>query len=131
MRTARFLTGCLLLLALIQLATMPDGMMRQAGPAGIRLVLCSDDGLREVWLGEDGEITPVGEADASDGAPPHRRRPHCVQVALSLPEAAPPIPSLRRDRLAFATLARRPHQIAARPPGGTARHPRAPPHIRA
>lgn len=120
---ARLLPRTLLLLALVLLGTVPDGTMRQAGPDGIRLVLCTSDGTKEVWLTEDGDTVPVDEAEGKGGK--HDR--HCVQVALIAQNAPVPQPVPVELALLFADLARPDHQTLHRQIAGGARRARAPP----
>lgn len=120
---ARLLPRTLLLLALVLLGTVPDGTMRQAGPDGIRLVLCTSDGTKEVWLTEDGDTVPVDEAEGKGGD--HDR--HCVQVALIAQNAPVPQPLPVELALLFADMVRPDHQILHRQIAGGARRARAPP----
>lgn len=50
------LMPALLVLSLSLSGIVPQGMMRVAGDRGARLVLCTDDGPREIWLGADGAL---------------------------------------------------------------------------
>lgn len=79
------ITRALLLLALFGTGSVPDGTMRVARAEGMRLVLCTTEGTQEVWLGDDGKVTPVGEGQTGqdhDGQ-------HCVQVSVAGTEAPP------------------------------------------
>lgn len=113
-----------LLLGLVLHGTVPDGMMRQAGPeGGLRLVLCTPEGTKEVWLTEDGEAVPV-ETGGHDST---GHKPHCVQVALTFHDAPPPLGAPHPFILRPADLPRRSHQVLHRQVAGDARRSRAPP----
>lgn len=120
------MTRTLLLLSLLLAGMVPDGMMRQAGPDGMRLVLCTSEGTQEVWLTDDGEVIPVEEGqDHQPGEAAHTH--HCVQVnmiaqAAALPEAAP-----REIRMGRIDRAAATHQVPARRSAGDDRRTRAPP----
>ncbi|CUH65490.1 hypothetical protein TG4357_01893 [Thalassovita gelatinovora] len=124
MRFALLLARPLLVLALVLLGTVPDGMMRHAGPDGIRLVLCTSSGTKEVWLTEDGSTIPVGEKQ-DQGGDPHA--PHCVQVSLTTQNAAPPLAEPVAFALGFCDLALPTDQILNRQTAGGATRARAPP----
>lgn len=68
----------LLFIALIFGATVPKGMMRYADSEGIRLVLCTTDGPREMVLAPDGtlEDIPLGKHEEGGALP-------CLAVVLS------------------------------------------------
>jgi len=68
-----------LLLALILSGTVPQGFMRSSDADGMALVLCSPDGLTEVWLTADGEIQDEAPADQ-----PSSDMPDCLAVTLSV-----------------------------------------------
>ncbi len=70
----------LLVIALTLAGTVPAGMMRVSGGDGLRLVLCTPDGTQEVWLADDGTVTPVDEPGEDDSR--GHRPSHCVQVTL-------------------------------------------------
>lgn len=74
----RRISLALVLLALFLGATVPKGMMQVADAGGMRLVLCTTDGPREMVLAEDGTIheIPVGNHDGSGDSP-------CLAVSLS------------------------------------------------
>ncbi|WP_323786459.1 DUF2946 family protein [Thalassovita sp.] len=124
MRFAFLLARTLLVLALVLLGTVPDGMMRQSGPDGIRLVLCTSDGTKEVWLTDDGGTTPVREEDGQGG---DGHKPHCVQVSLAVQSAAPPLAEPNAQELVFCELALPTHQVLRRQTAGGAARARAPP----
>ncbi|MEC3861803.1 DUF2946 family protein [Mesobacterium sp. TK19101] len=81
---AQIVLRALLIVAVLGLATVPDGMMRAQGPDGFKLVLCTENGTQEVWLTADGTVVP-----ADDDSTEHTKRPHCVQVALGQADAPP------------------------------------------
>lgn len=126
MMLARLLLRCALLLALLLLGTVPDGMMRKAGPEGLRLVLCTEDGVREVWLTEDGDTVPVEESERGDHDSA-RGKPHCVQVALASQDVPPPLAAGRVGTLRPVERAQPPHQVRHRQIADHARRTRAPP----
>jgi len=127
MSFARLLLRFVLLLGLVLTGTVPDGMMRQAGPeGGLRLVLCTPDGTKEVWLTEDGETVPV-EAASEEGGSHDGGKPHCVQVALASQDAPPPLAEARVLELRPADPAQLPHQVARWRNIEDARRTRAPP----
>ncbi len=70
----------LLVIALTLAGTVPVGMMRVSGGEGLRLVLCTPDGTQEVWLADDGTVTPVDEPGEDDSRGRHPS--HCVQITL-------------------------------------------------
>ncbi len=75
---ARVVLG-VLLLALTLAGTVPQGMMRAPDGVGQRLVLCTPDGPREIWMGEDGV--------ARDHAPlpaQNHETGKCLSVTLAL-----------------------------------------------
>lgn len=76
MSRAGLIIRALLLLALLGTATVPDGFMRSAAPDGLRIVLCMEDGPREVWLTEAGDVVPVDDHEDRDPT-------HCVQVSVA------------------------------------------------
>ncbi|WP_373050960.1 hypothetical protein [Thalassovita aquimarina] len=124
MRFALLLSRTLLVLALVLLGTIPDGMMRQAGADGVRLVLCTSHGPKEVWLREDGSTIPAAdEAGRENG----RDAPHCVQVSLGSQNALPTLaaPGVRASLSDQQTLTG--HQIRHRQIAGDAGGARAPP----
>lgn len=119
------LTRALLLLSLLLAGMVPDGMMRQAGADGMRLVLCTTDGVQEVWLSEDGETTPVDPAQ--DRKTSHKSQ--CVQVNLiaqtaSIPGAEPLVVRLLPGVVSGTT-----HQVLSRQVVGSTRRSRAPPYF--
>lgn len=68
-----------LLIALIASGGVPQGMMRVAGAEGTRLVLCTGEGPREIWMAADGSV--------SDEAPlpsQNHEVSSCLAVSLSL-----------------------------------------------
>lgn len=122
---ARALLSTLLLLALILAGTVPEGMMRVADESGQRLVLCTSDGPREIWMGADGV--------AQDRAPlpdQNRETGKCLSVTLALAAG-------QSDFGALAEAAQfdrfRPDLTAPRPATAPPQHrpqPRAPPVFR-
>ena len=46
-----------LLLSLAFSGVVPQGMMRVAGEDGVRLVLCTEEGPRDLWLAPDGSMS--------------------------------------------------------------------------
>ena len=127
MMFARLLLRITLLLGLVLLGTVPDGMMRKAGADGIRLVLCTGDGTREVWLTEDGETIPVEDGHDNGHTDGTGRRPHCVQVTLASQDAPPPAPADRLLTLRPVERAQPLHQILYRQIADDTRRTRAPP----
>lgn len=118
-----FLFRGLLLLSLFLSGIVPDGMMRQAEAAGIRLVLCTGEGTQEVWLTPDGQSRPVTPADTNEAA--HKQQ--CIQVNLALGDVQPQnIARLLQiaQPVEFATGT---HQTRKRLNAATAAEPRAPP----
>lgn len=127
MATLRPLLLIALLLGLVLHGTVPDGMMRQAGPDGaLRLVLCTPEGTKEVWLTADGEAVPVERGGHARSG----HKPHCVQVALTFHDAPPPLAEPRHFILRPADLPRQGHQVLHRQVAGDARRSRAPPALR-
>ncbi len=114
-----------LLLALLLAGMVPDGMMRQAGPDGMRLVLCTADGVQEVWLSEDGEAVPVEPNQSGDAA----HQPHCVQVNLIAQAAAVPVAVPREISVGRVEHAQATHQLYFREVAGDSRWTRAPPSM--
>lgn len=112
----------LMVIALLGLATVPDGMMRARGADGFKLVLCTENGAQEVWLNADGAAVP-----APDNSKKHAKRPHCVQVALGQADAPPcdvgPLHAVLRP----AVLATLDHQTAHPQLCRDSLHVRAPP----
>ena len=45
------------------LATISQGTMLEAGPAGVRIVLCTGDGMVEAVMAADGQVRSVNDAD--------------------------------------------------------------------
>ena len=116
------LRSCLLI-ALVLSGSVPAGMMHASGADGVRLVLCTPEGTKEVWLAEDGTATPVEDEAPSD----HGNRPHCVQVSLhaadwTLPR---PVPATWQHRP--ASVAALTHQVSHHPAPSGPRLSRAPP----
>lgn len=70
---------CTLLLALILSGTVPQGFMRSAADDGMMLVLCTPNGLTEVWMSAEGDIHENAPIDhtASD-------QMDCLAITLSL-----------------------------------------------
>ena len=98
-------------------------MMRQADDGGMRLVLCTGEGIQEVWLTPDGETRPVKPADTNDAA--HKQ--HCIQVNLAFGEVQPQnVAGLLQvaQPVEFTTST---HQTLKRLNATTAGEPRAPP----
>ncbi len=119
----------LLLLSLLLSGMVPDGMMRQAGADGMQLVLCTPDGPQEVWLSEDGEVTPVAKGGGAPSDHDQGHKPHCVQVSMVAQDAALPVAVPVAARLRPAVFARFAHQVPrSRGPVG-AHRTRAPPEI--
>lgn len=119
------ITRTLLLLSLLLAGLVPSGMMRQAGADGMRLVLCTADGVQEVWLSENGDTTPVDpDGDASKG-----HKPHCVQVNLIAQSEA--IPSVHAPANQAVPLAAPPitHQVLSRQFTWDIQRTRAPPAL--
>lgn len=73
-----FLTG-LLFVALILSGSVPQGMMRSAGADGMRLVLCTPDGPRDVWMTPAGDIRDTGSLPGRN-----HETGKCLAVTLSL-----------------------------------------------
>lgn len=73
-----FLTS-LLLLALALSAVVPQGMMRVADAGGMRLVLCTPEGPREIWMGADGQVQDRAPLPAQNQEPGK-----CLLVAAAL-----------------------------------------------
>lgn len=117
------LTRALLLLSLLLAGMVPDGMMRQAGADGTRLVLCTADGVQEVWLSENGETTPADPE--RDGKTAHKS--HCVQVNLIAQIASIPAVDPLIMRVLPGVLSGSTHQVLSRQIAGYARRTRAPP----
>lgn len=122
---ARAVLSGLLLLALVLAGTVPQGIMRVADGAGQRLVLCTPDGPREIWMGADGV--------AQDNAPlpaQNRETGKCLSVTLALV-------AVQGDLGTTAEPAQfdrfRPDLTAPRPAAAPPQHrpqPRAPPVFR-
>ncbi|OOY11918.1 hypothetical protein BMG00_12640 [Thioclava marina] len=117
------LARLLLLLAVLLAGLVPDGMMRQASADGMRLVLCTADGVQEVWLTDDGKTTPVDPGHEQT----ETHEQHCVQVnliahAFSLPDIEP-----RNIAITPVVLAGISHQVLSRQVVDDARRSRAPP----
>ncbi|MHA6265122.1 DUF2946 family protein [Arenibacterium sp. CAU 1754] len=71
--------SAVLLLALCLSGIVPEGMMRTVDADGTRLVLCTGEGPREIWMAADGSI--------SDQEPSHEEQAEvaeCLAVSLSL-----------------------------------------------
>lgn len=124
MRFAHALVRTVLLLALLVAGTVPDGMMRHAGEGGVRLVLCTGDGVKEVWLNADGSTAPAETEDGKNNGTPE---PHCVQVVLAAADAAPILPDWHGLDLRSGDPALPGHQILHRQTAGDTRRSRAPP----
>ncbi|EEX11741.1 conserved hypothetical protein [Citreicella sp. SE45] len=121
MRFLGVITRALLLLALIGTGIVPTGFMRVSGPEGMRLVLCTGDGPREIVVDASGAPIPE-EAPDKD-----HRTASCILSGLMPPLSpdlvvAPPEETARR-----LVLWRREHQILARGPPLRIAAARAPP----
>lgn len=67
----------LILIALVLTAVVPQGMMRMADGDGFRLLLCTEDGPREIWLASgEGPSEPVPVSDDS------RETTRCLAVTI-------------------------------------------------
>lgn len=111
-----------LVLALTLAGIVPQGMMRVAGDDGSRLVLCTEEGPRDLWLGPEGLLSdraPLPEKDHELGK--------CLAVNYAF--AAVQVETLADvGRAKFARF--RPVLTSAHWPGFSvdpARAPRAPP----
>ena len=124
MRFALPLLRLLILLALMLTGTVPAGMMRHADEDGIRLVLCTSDGVKEVLLNEDGSTAPAAAKDGQDNGMPE---PHCVQVVLATTEAPSRLPDRHGLAPGCCDLAMPDDQIPHLQTDRDARHSRAPP----
>lgn len=125
-RAGAAILRAVLLIALLLGGTVPDGMMRVAEPGeGLRLVLCTPEGTKEVWLAEDGKVTPVDDGPADDGEP--HDPPVCVQVTFIGPDGVPPEPAPVRSFHSFTVPWRVVHQVAHRPALTRPQLSRAPP----
>ena len=72
------MVSAVLLLALCLSGIVPEGMMRTTDAGGTRLVLCTGEGPRELWMLADGSI--------SDQEPSHDENAEvseCLAVSLS------------------------------------------------
>ncbi|MFN6951118.1 MAG: hypothetical protein ACK4NE_00785 [Albidovulum sp.] len=112
----------LTLISLVLTAVVPQGMMRVADGDGVRLLLCTEDGPREIWLGSgEGPSEPVPVSDDN------RESTKCLAVTICL--AAVQAETLSDAGLAdFARF--RPVLTSAFWPGfavDPSRAPRAPP----
>ncbi|NIZ12986.1 hypothetical protein [Phaeobacter sp. HF9A] len=109
MRHAHLTLRLLLLVALLFAGTVPAGMMpvSAADGDGMRLVLCTDEGPREVWLAADGTVT-----EATDSEDDGHRSYHCVQVSLFTPDWALPDPEPLATLLRPAERRAHRHQVA-------------------
>lgn len=65
------------LLPFLLFATISQGTMLEFGPAGIRLVLCSEDGMVETVMAPDGQVHRMDGPDL-----PHSPEPHPCDWAL-------------------------------------------------
>lgn len=113
----------LLLLALLGSGTVPPGMMRAGLVDGMRLVLCTSDGLQEVWLTGDGRTNPVEDRDTGHD------QPRCVQVSISSVDLTPPQPAAIAFDLRAADLVSPTPAISARQPAQSYNRARAPPRV--
>ncbi|MCZ4351201.1 hypothetical protein O4H61_01595 [Roseovarius aestuarii] len=116
----------LLLIALLFSGTVPDGMMRVAQPGeGLRLVLCTPEGISEVWLAEDGSVTPV--ENAPSGSDVDHTPTQCVQVSATWQAQTAPMPTPVRWARSFTLARRGGDQIALWSRPGRPQLSRAPP----
>ncbi|WP_347312246.1 hypothetical protein [Defluviimonas sp. SAOS-178_SWC] len=101
------LLPALLVLSLWLSGVVPQGMMRVAGGDGTRLMLCTEDGPRDIWMGVDGTLREQG---------PLPERNHevgkCLAVTLALMGAQ-----------SDATGLHRPAEFSAFVPGHSAARP--------
>ncbi|MCQ0971327.1 hypothetical protein MLD63_12930 [Paracoccus sp. TK19116] len=58
--------GWLLLLPFLLFATISQGTMLQAGPAGVRIVLCTGDGVVEAIMAPDGQVHRIDDNAPAD-----------------------------------------------------------------
>lgn len=96
--------GCwLLVLPFLFFATISQGTMLEAGPAGMRIVLCTEDGMVDAVMAADGQVHRMDDPAPGDHPVLHP----CdwalhAQAALAdgVPVAdAPPLLALRVDYL--------------------------------
>lgn len=118
------LTRVLLVVALLLAGVVPDGMMREAGPDGVRLVLCTGDGTQEVWLADDGTTIPVDDEERSGS-----HASHCIQVNLITQTASVQDGLPVHDLSASEMLVGQGHQLLARQTSSNAHRSRAPPYF--
>ncbi|NKX76016.1 hypothetical protein HGG73_17935 [Rhodobacteraceae bacterium R_SAG3] len=128
MRYTLIILRCVLLAALVFAGTVPVGMMRVSAQngEGIRLVLCTDEGTREVWMREDGTIAETSETQEGERHSKHGA-PHCVQVSLFAPDWSLPTPSPFSEGFVSAVLSSQTDQISCPAYAGRAHLCPAPP----
>jgi len=105
------LVAGLLVLALLLAGMVPQGMMRVADATGQRLVLCTPDGPREIWMASDGAVRESAPLPAQNG-----ETGKCLAVTLALVAVQPDLGALARP-VTFETF---------HPPLGTQTAPAAP-----
>jgi len=114
----------LLLVALMVAGTVPHGLMRMARADGIKLVLCTPDGPKELWMTADGEIhedQPTHEEEHSG--------PQSLNVALAMAALTYWAASLPLEAGYAAYQLETGNLQAAGAPVAAAHQPRAPPAL--
>ncbi|MDV7270182.1 hypothetical protein RYZ20_04615 [Thioclava sp. A2] len=122
---AQAMLSGLLLLALIVAGSVPEGMMRVADGSGLRLVLCTPEGPREIWMDAKGvahDRAPLPDQNHETGK--------CLSVTMAFAAVQSDLGTLAEpahfDRF-------RPDLTAPRPATAPPQHrpqPRAPPVFR-
>lgn len=120
------LLRAVLVLALLGTGTVPQGMMRATTGDGLRMVICTDGGLREILVTPDGTVTPVDphpENQTDDTAM------SCLVVSPAMPDhdlshGIPSLDTVRDAALVLCTVLNLPPAAAL--PGA---RPRAPPPV--
>lgn len=116
------LIPALLVLSLWLSGIVPQGMMRVADDGGTRLVLCTEDGPRDIWLGADGalrEDAPLPDRNNEVGK--------CLAVTLALAAVQGGADDLHRPAEFSAFVPDHGSVLAALPAAWSPAQPRAPP----
>lgn len=118
------LLRAVLMLALLAAGTVPQGMMRASDGDGMRMVICTDDGPREMLIAADGVVKPAPPQPDSE-AEGHGMA--CLVISQAMPDHDPSCCAAQARRLRETTLVAHHHLLlppATAPPRA---QPRAPP----
>lgn len=118
------LLRAVLMLALLATGTVPQGMMRASDGDGMRMVICTDGGPRDMLITADGVATPAPPKPDS-GAEGHGMA--CIVISQAMPDHDPPCCATPARLLRETALVAHRHLLLPPATAAPRAQPRAPP----